>query len=63
MNGSFVDVRPERFVGLRSHTDEHLTPKRPMFVVGVICTKQMTRASIPGRPWAYRTKAAFSDNG
>jgi hypothetical protein len=23
MNGSFIDVRPERFVGIQNHTDEH----------------------------------------
>lgn len=33
-----------------------------MFVVGVICLKQMTRASVSGRTWAYQTKSAFSDN-
>ncbi len=32
-----------------------------MFVVGIIRPQQMTRASVPGRPWAYQTKAAFSD--
>ncbi len=33
-----------------------------MFVVGIICLKQMTRASVSGRTWAYQTKSAFSDN-
>jgi acyl phosphate:glycerol-3-phosphate acyltransferase len=34
---------------------------RPMFVVGITCSKQIIRASVSRRTWAYQTKSAFSD--
>jgi hypothetical protein len=34
---------------------------RVLFVVGIICRKQTTRAFVSERTWAYQTKSAFSD--
>jgi hypothetical protein len=35
--------------------------RHPLFVVGIVCAKQTTRASVTERTWAYQTKSAFSD--
>jgi len=47
------------FTGIR--TDERRDARRPMFVVGIFCTRPKTRAFVTERTWAYQTKSAFSD--
>src|SRR6201999_4286275 len=69
MKCSCVDVRPERSSRFENHTDERLDTRvwRPMFVVGISCTRPKTRAFVTERTfryertWAYQTKSAFSD--
>lgn len=51
------------FLTFENHTDEHLDARRPMFVVGISCTRPETRAFVTERTWAYQTKSAFSDRG
>jgi len=61
MNYSFVVVRPERFIVLRTTR----TNKKRLDSVG--CSSRGThargrdRASVSERTWAYQTKSAFSD--
>ena len=64
MNYSLVDVRPERSSSSRTTRTNNWAPRqRPMFVVGISCTKPKTRAFVTERTWAYQTKSAFSDTG
>src|SRR5215469_13025335 len=64
MNCSCVDVRPERSSHLRTtRTNNWTRVWRPMFVVGISCTRPKTRAFVTERTWAYQTKSAFSDLG
>lgn len=43
------------------HADERRDAWRPLFVVGIPCTRPKTRAFVTERTWAYQTKSAFSD--
>ncbi|QKC82767.1 hypothetical protein EB232_15120 [Mesorhizobium sp. NZP2077] len=64
MNCSLVDVFDRSVPRVEFHTDERLgAQQRPMFVVGISCTKPKTRAFVTERSWAYQTNPAFSDSG
>ncbi|PBB23398.1 hypothetical protein CK227_27485 [Mesorhizobium sp. WSM4308] len=54
--GAFLEIRTTR-------TNDRALGQRPMFVVGISCTKPKTRALVTERSWAYQTNSAFSDVG